>query len=109
MKGKRRFIKETQDWIFVSNAVKNGDKEALKIFERYQEIIAEENILSKTFKSRDKNGLINYKECITNLDRIIALKKEKQALLYSINIPFKKAKIYLETLKRKKREEKTLS
>jgi len=100
MRGKRNFIRETKDWLFIMDAAKNGYSEAARIYKRYLEILEAQSYLRKQFSSIPSKQRLKY------LDGVIAMEKEKREMLYNFDIQRKKARIYLDTLKREKRESK---
>jgi len=100
MKGKRKIIKESNDLFFIMEAVKNGDQEAIKIFQLSIDI----NKLEMDIKenNRSYSGEVRLKL----LNTWKAMKIDRDSMLWNYNLQCKRAKNYLDTLKRKKQEEK---
>jgi predicted transcriptional regulator len=101
MKGKRKVIKESNDLLFIMEAVKNGDQEAIKIFQLSVDI----NKLEIDIKENHRSYSNEVKLKLLNNWRVMKINRD--SMLWNYNINYKRAKNYLDTLKRKKQEEKT--
>lgn len=100
MRHKRKYLKEIRDHRFIMTASQNGDIEALKILNLIQAVNEAEEVIKiniRRFKPELKMKILNdYK----------VLKAQRDILIYQYNLQNKRAKIYLDDLKRKNRQEK---
>lgn len=99
MKFKSKVQQEINDWRFIFNAMCNGDSKALKAFTRCREINSE--IEQAKIECR-QHHVSNIR--LVFLERIRLLEKEKQSLLFEYELTKKKAKIYIQTLRREQKE-----
>jgi len=98
--GKRKLSNEMNDSVFIMKAAINGDLQALKIYR----IILDINQGEQDFIKNSRDYSQELKLELLNL--IHAKKQERDYLIYHFNLGYKKAKIYLDELKRIKREER---
>lgn len=103
-RGRRKLIREANDWKRIYKAMCEGDQEALRIMNRKKEI--EQTINSLVMDSKKRTPLHNKNYIRVNYDLIFRLEKEKVSLLYEFNVPLRTAKIYLENLKIQKAKER---
>ena len=99
MKYKSKVQQDINDWKFIFNAMCNGDNKALKAFTRCREINNE--IEQAKIEGRQHN-VSAFR--LVFIERIRLLEKEKQSLLFEYQLTKKKAKIYIETLRREQKE-----
>jgi hypothetical protein len=97
MRGKRRIIKEMRDAEFITNAAKNGDPAAAEIYQ----LISQINI-----EKADLKNIGSGKELHKALDLLDNFIRTRDLLIYRYGLQGKKARIYLDSLKREKREER---
>lgn len=100
MRGKRKLIKEMNDSIFIAKAAKLGDEQAIKIYSLIVSIKEAENDLTKNIRNYSTETRIEL------FNRIDAMKRERDFLLYQYNITGKKARIYLDTLRAERKIKK---
>jgi len=93
-------LKEMSDATFITNAAKNGDPDAVEIYQVISQINTEEIDLKTNFRLYNNAGR---KEALDNLK---ALKVNRDYLIYQYGLQSKKAKIYLETLKKERQKER---
>lgn len=103
MRGKKRVLNEMKDATFIMNAAKNGDPAAAEIYQLISRINTEEIDLKTNFRLYNNAGR---KEALDNLK---GLKVMRDSLIHRYGLQSKKAKIYLDTLKRDRREERDAS
>lgn len=86
------------DWLFILQQAKNGDKKAEKIYRTFEYF---RNLLNEYFRELD-TCIPSYRFVFWN--RINELQDEKALLLKKYKVRRKRAKDYLDNLKRKRKE-----
>ena len=97
MRGKKRVLNEMKNATFIMNAAKNGDSDAAEIYQ----VISQINIEKADLKNIPSNE--ERRKAFDLLDNLI---RTRDLLIYRYGLQGKKAKIYLDTLKRDRREER---
>jgi len=96
-------MKEYSDSIFILNAATNGDPQARKIYSLIVEINEGEQDIKKNYREYSQELKIEI------LNTLKAWKANRDILIYRYSLQNKKAKTYLDTLKREKREERKVT
>lgn len=97
--GKRAMIKEMNDVIVIHNAALNGDSDALKAIGMIQKLNIEIDRIQRNYGS-----MVPSMKPEAIIEIYLAM-LEKIAIINRFNVPGKKAKIYLDTHLRKRKEE----
>lgn len=89
-----------RDMEFIQKAAISGDSQAMEIYQLVRQINDFRNDLIRNAKIYTNGVRVNL------INAIYAMELEKDHLIHDYNLPGKKAKIYLENLRREKREER---
>lgn len=99
--GKRAILREMKDLLVIQDAAMNGDQQAAESITRIREINSEIDAINARFRR------MNQGERTKAILTIYLISLEKVAIINRFDVPRKKAKIYMETFRRNRREELT--